>query len=464
MKKSISLLLALAQVFGLCACTGNTPESADPSPDSNTLSVGFGRENINPTSPVGMGGYNDSESRKSGAILDPIYTTCLAFRAGEETILIYTIDTVGMWSSSFSRLREQVSKATGVPQDNIFVGATHTHSAPSAGQDNAYDTMFYNAATYAAESAIKDLAPAQLLTASTELKGMNFVRHYLMNDGTYYGPSFGSTASGIKEHAMEPDSQMQLIKIERENKKDILMVNWQGHPASAANTTDYTGVSSDFVGHLRSKVENETDMLVAYFTGASGNVVRDSKIESIGHGLDYIAYGKKLGEFVIETLSDLKPVNSSGIATTRLNYDAEIDHSWDHMINEANEVFDLWKSTDKATGDALAKQYNFTSVYQAKSIINRYKMPATEQMDLRAFRVGGIGFTTGTYEMFCDHGLYVKQNSPFETTFIICGCYIYIPNEASFGYRSYEADCGFYAKGTGEKLAEKYVELLNAVK
>ena len=464
MKKLICVILVLLFACNLFACTDSPAETQPQDSTATTLLAGFGRENITPSSPVGMGGYNDSETRKSGAILDSIYTTCVAFRDGQETILVFTIDTVGMWESSFSRLREQVSKATGVSQDNIFVGATHTHSAPSAGQDNAYDTIFYNAATYAAESAIKDLAPAQLLTAATELKGMNFVRHYLMNDGTYYGSSFGSLASGIKEHAMEPDSQMQLIKIDRESKKDILMLNWQAHPASAANTADYTGVSSDFIGHLRSKVENETDLLVAYFTGASGNVTRDSKIESINHGLDYVAYGKKLGEYVIETLSDLKPVDSSGITTTRLNYDVEIDHSWDHMINEANEVFDLWKATNKATGDTLAKQYDFTSVYQAKSIRNRYKLPATEKLDIRAFRVGSIGFTTGTYEMFCDHGQYVKQNSPFETTFIICGCYIYIPNEASFEYRSYEADCGFYAKGTGEKLAEKYVDLLNSIK
>ena len=101
---------------------------------------------------------------------------------------------------------------------------------------------------------------------------------------------------------------------------------------------------------------------------------------------------------------------------------------------------------------------------QARAIRSRYDKPATEPRELRAFRVGPVGFTTGTYEMFCDHALYVKENSPFDITFIITGCGGYIGNKASFEYRSYETDTGMFASGTGEKMAEEYVKLLNAVK
>ena len=90
-------------------------------------------------------------------------------------------------------------------------------------------------------------------------------------------------------------------------------------------------------------------------------------------------------------------------------------------------------------------------------------MEKTTSMELNAFSVAGIGFTTGTYEMFSSEGAYVRDNSPFSTTFLITGNHGYIPNEAAYEYRSYEADTGYYAKGTAEKLAEKYVELLNSL-
>lgn len=65
--------------------------------------------------------------------------------------------------------------------------------------------------------------------------------------------------------------------------------------------------------------------------------------------------------------------------------------------------------------------------------------------------------------MFSDQGLYIKENSPFDTTFIITGNNGYLPSAEAYDYRSYEADTGLFAKGTAEMLAEKYVELLEGL-
>ena len=59
--------------------------------------------------------------------------------------------------------------------------------------------------------------------------------------------------------------------------------------------------------------------------------------------------------------------------------------------------------------------------------------------------------------------LFRSEHSPFDLTFIITGCSGYIPDPSAYVYRSYEADTGYYASGTGEKLAEEYVEMLKAV-
>ena len=464
MKKLISVLLSLCILFGLCACGG--AGDADQS-QAGGLQAGYGRENITPDFPVGMGGYSDSETRKSGMVLDYIYTTCVAFNEGDTTILVYTVDVCGLSDSVQEAMRMHISAYTGIPNENIFIGATHTHSAPSYGTNDAWDKVFLDAAGNAGKAAIADLAPIKIESTTATLENMNFVRHYLMNDGTYYGSNFGSTASGFKAHALEyPDRQLILLKLDREEKKDILMVNWQAHPAAAARQADYTGVSADFVGHTRSQLEANTGMMVAYYTGAAGNTNPKSLIESenVKNNNSYRDYGKTLAEEIEKVLPNLAPVEASGIKTTRYAFAAEVDHSWDYMIQEANEVFELWKSEGKEKGDALGKTYGFTSSYQARAIRTRASLPATQNREMRAFRIGPIGFTTGTYEMYSDHAEYVKQNSPFDTTFVITGCSGYIGNKASYEYRSYETDTGMYASGTGEKMAEKYVELLNAIK
>lgn len=466
MKKYISILLALVIVFGLCACGGaGNAGNTKTQPQGAALQAGFGRENITPEKPAGLGGYSDAETRISGVVLDYIYTTCVAFREGDTTILVFTIDVCGLIDTQMDWIRDYVTTNTGIPNENIFIGATHTHSAPQVSGNPDWKQQLNNACSTAAKAAIADLAPVQMQATTAKLEGLNFVRHYLMNDGTYYGSNFGSEVSGYKAHALDhADQQLILLKLDRETKKDILMVNWQAHPASTAREVDYTAVSADFVGPLRTKVENETGMHVAYYTGAAGNTNKDSRIASEAHNLGYKQYGEKIAEKVIENIPNLAAVEGSGIQTTKLDFDAPIDHSWDHMKKEADEVFELWKTAGKDAGDNLGKTYGFTSSYQARAIRTRYDKPATEVRQLRAFRVGPVGFTTGTYEMFSDHAEYVKENSPFDITVIITGCSGYIPNKAAYEYRSYESDTGFYASGTGEAMAEEYVKLLNAIK
>jgi hypothetical protein len=85
-------------------------------------------------------------------------------------------------------------------------------------------------------------------------------------------------------------------------------------------------------------------------------------------------------------------------------------------------------------------------------------------MEMGVFSIGDIGFTEGTYEMFSTNALYVKQNSPFETTVVITGNYSYMPAQICYSYRSYESDTGFYAEGSAETMAEQYVKMLKELK
>lgn len=465
MKKLLTLFLALTMVFSLCAC-GTSGEGEG----EGGLNVGFARENITPDFSVGLGGYSDSATRKSSGFLDYIYTTCIAVTEGEETILMITFDNVSAGQDIIEKIREVVTEATGISGEKIFVAATHCHSCPDMNSNEAdatkYKEFFLEAVGKTATNAMADRAPATILAGTSVFEGMNFVRHYLLENGTYAGPSFGDfNSSPIKDHATETDPQMVLVKFDRgDDKQDVLMVNWQAHPTNATSDIGYNNISADFPGALRTKLEKDTGLLCAYFTGASGNQVSDSKIESEAHGLTYKEYGEKLAELIQGKLDTLQPVEGTGIKTMRVNFAAEIDHSWDSMLTQANEVYDLWKSTDRDTGNVLAYTYGFTSVYQARSIRTRADMPETQDLELNVFSIGGIAFTTGTYEMFSDAGLYVKRNSPFDITFLVTGNRTYIASEAAFDYRSYESDTGYYAKGTAEKLAEKYVEMLNGLK
>ena len=244
----------------------------------------------------------------------------------------------------------------------------------------------------------------------------------------------------------------------------MLLVNWQAHPDSGSEL-GRNQIAASWVGPLRDELEKLSGMHVAYFSGATGNQNKDSKIPEEANNLNWWDYGIKMGQLTNEALSCLKPVTGTGIKTTRQMFDVEIDHSWDHMLNQANEVYDLWKSAGKSAGDALGKTYSFSSSYQARAIISRYSMEATRNLTIGAFNVGGIGFINHTYEMFSTSGIQVREQSPFDTTFIVSGNSSYIPSLENFeNYRSYEADTGFFAAGVAEKLVAEYITMLNEVK
>ena len=77
---------------------------------------------------------------------------------------------------------------------------------------------------------------------------------------------------------------------------------------------------------------------------------------------------------------------------------------------------------------------------------------------------GEMGFITAPNELFSTIGLHVRLHGPFENTFIITGNKWYVPCMAAYEYGAYEAVCSFYAKGTAEKMADTFVELLEKIR
>ena len=468
MKRSFCLVLCIALSLGLFGCAGAPAAATEPQAES-WLEAGFARVDVTPDFDIGLDGSGNADTRISTGVLDNLTVTCVAMKAEKTTILVFTADTLGYNNNLLSFFRPQIQLATGVPQSNIFLGATHTHSAPrlllKTEEGKKYLSMFCSALTDAAQMAISDLSPATLQAATTDLAGMNFVRHYKMSDGSYAGPNFGTFVGlDIADYSGTVDPELSLIKLDRDgNKKDILLMNWQAHPNNST-AVGYYLMSSDFVGKARKKLENETGMQVAYFTGASGNVHINSKIKADDHGLGWDAYGEKLAELTIDALALLKDVSGTGIQVTEKLYAAPVDHAWDHAVPQALEVMNTLNAKGQAAATALCAKYDFTSHHQARTIIERAKIGKSIQWELRAFRVGDLGFTTGTYEMWTESGKYVKDNSPFDVTFVITGNLIYIPAEEAFQYRNYEVDTTYFEKGTAEKLADEYIQMLNALK
>ena len=432
------------------------------------LLAGFAKIDVTPDYPVGLRGYANDETRISEMVVDNIYVTCIALTEGEETILMYTIDNCACEQPMADRIRACVTAATNIPGEKIFCAATHTHSAPSIGTLECgvrYRGEFLRACVKAAQDALADRAPAKVLAAKREIEGMNFVRHYVKQSGGIAGVAFGSfKGDPAVAHTTEPDKQLLLIKFQREGlHKSILLVNWQGHPDCSAEIGKLN-IAASYPGPLRDALTAYTGDLVAYFTGDDGNTVIHSAMKSDNHDYNWREYGVKMAELAYDAYKDLQEVEGTGISTNRRVLELETDHGKDHMIDQALEVIKVWKEVGLPEGMELAKSYGMSSVYQANAIRNKYNMDKTRELEINAFRVGGIGFTGGSYEMFSEAGLAIREGSPYEYTFLLTGNFSYIPSERAYDYQCYEAVTGYFARGTGEYLADQYIDMLHEIK
>jgi len=306
--------------------------------------------------------------------------------------------------------------------------------------------------------ALADRSAAQIYTARVETEGMNFVRRYIMNDGSLCGDNWGSMETGIRCHETEADRTLQLIKFIREDDA-VLVTNFQTH----SNYTIGSGcLSSDVAGAFRDALEEVSGCKVIHFNGASGNINPKSRIPEENIAADHRDWGRRLAAYAMK--ADFVR-QSTGVLKTRFDtFTAVANHAQDHLLEKAKEIVDVFYSTnDRALCKELGKPYGITSCYHALGIVGNSRLDATIPVHIFAFALGDISFVIAPIEMFDTNGMYIKDNSPFGTTFV-CGyanyCQGYMPSEIAGKNSGYEVVTSIFAPGNAEPLADRFVEML----
>ncbi len=436
------------------------------------LHVGYGRVNITPDYPVAIAG--SAANKISQGYLDPIYFTCLAFRQGEETLLVATMDLVGAYAEYSAPARTLISQATGIPEDHVILNGTHTHSSVGARNIEAegiarYREEFYRWAVEASKAALADLSPAEVWYGSAETQGMVWVRHYKMADGTFAGANYGSfKKSTIVGHASEAYGQMQLVRFVRSaaEKKDIVMMNYPAH----ATMQKELYISADFPGPARKYVEEKTDTLVAYFIAAAGDQVPSSRVPEEMFSSDYQVYGQEVGRIAVECMNNLTKTGNTEFRYAQRTFTGKSNKADLDRLDKALAVKAIWEQVGgrgTKEGKAAAKEYGFSSVYQVTAILNRANLPETRSLELRTLAFGELGFIFASYEMFGVSAAQIKKESPYDMTFIISCSQNhdgYLPSKLGWSLGCYESQITRFAPGTAEILAGEYVDLLEEMK
>ena len=473
MKKLFVLLLCLVLAAALLvACTNETANEPTEPDYSGTFRVGFGRVNITPELGIGLAGMGDDATRKAKDIESKLYMTCIAVTdENENTVLLMTSDSIRTETWVCDLMRDMIHSELGVPRENIFSSTTHTHNAPDTIRTE-YTVFYQQAGLEACKKAMEDRRPAEMYTGTTEAEGLNFVRHYVMEDAegnrSIVGPNYGDeTGKTYVGHETEVDNSVQLIKFVREGFKDIILMNFRGHPIVSAGG-HYTSISAGYIDDCRSTMEEELKCHFAYFQGASGNVSDTSEIVSENNfRTNYTDLGEKLAYVAIDYLDSLEKVNTGAVEVKTVNYYGNVRVDSQEYITAATK-FNNVKKTGGSMADAIKASGNLCFCPQALSCIEmrqqQYKIGKGQMaLEMGAISIGDVAFISSPWEMFDNTGMQIKEGSPYEQTFVMYlsnGRGKYLPSEPAYSNGCYEKELSYFVKGTAEEVAGLYIDML----
>lgn len=431
------------------------------------LSVGYAKVDVTPRHSVPLSGYNNEATRYSDNVLDPLYATCLAFSDDEgSTALLIGLDSLhaAPW------MRQAVSEATGLPLERVHVSGSHSHAAPLCllgsglpGADEHLLGTLKPGLIDAAQKALADRKPAQAYVTQTQTMGLNFVRNYLMEDGTWAGPNFGNQNQPYVAHESEADGQLQLVKFVREGGKDVVVANFGVHQTRTGGVKKHN-VSADSFGAMRAKLELELDCRVAYFYAVGGNLASTSKIKTEPYAKDHVEHGRALADYALAANDTYRPVSTGPVRVKALPLELEVNHCLDHLADAARAIVRVWNDTgDRVRCKDMAKQAGMNSVYHAISVLDKLALGKTYDLEIAAISLGDVAFAVAPYEMYDTNGKQIKEGAPHALT-VIATCAneyrSYLPSALGFEHGGYTVDRCRFVPGTGERVAREYISLL----
>ena len=438
------------------------------------LKVGHGIADITPEISLPLDGYGNAEHRISEEVRDPLKATCIAFTDPEDhTVLLFTVDVIHVFPFVTEQVRDVLCEEFGLPRENVMIAATHSHSTPKLEADEnpailAYHKKFVTGLVEAGRKAMGNRFPATTSVGFVPTERMNFIRHYKIADGSYAGANFGKWGPGVVGHASNNDSWVQVVKFDRIGAKPIILVNFQAHPCFTGGV-DKKVISADYIGELRDYIQMKTGAKFAFFQGAAGNQNGVSFYPRETRTTDVVEYAHLLGDYVLQALEAPVQIKGTKVSMVHRALDLPLDHTeGQELVEKCRAIQKEWlEKADRNYSNEQARAIGLNSIYAVNGVLMRQTLPESEIMDIYAFRVGELGFVCAPYEMFGANGMYIKEYSPYAMTFVVSCCndaQAYLASDLAFTHGCYEVDTRRFPRGTAEKVADNFVEMLKEQK
>lgn len=351
-------------------------------------------------------------------IRDDCEANALLLKTGDEAVLLVSCDLVGLEADVVTSAREAMGKATGIPERNIIIAGTHTHSGPSLiptsfqkPLDADYIKRLRQWLVELAEEAVSNIRPCKIgWGLGTAQIGYNRRCCWADSTHTMHGDTRREDFTGLE--GPDDSRHLALFAVDADGKPIAVLYNNTTHPTCFYGANFY---SADFPGLARTYLRQALgDIGVLYFNGAFGDISIENQLTK--HHYTESSEQKVSRAACLtagETLRLLhETVFHDNPTLLHLFEDVELDVRLPdpELVKWAKEILARVNAGETlASGECMR-------AHGIKLLNDRFGGRPVDVAPVHAIRIGDVGLITQPCELYCQFGLDIKRRSPAPLT------------------------------------------------
>src|SRR5256885_1191651 len=425
------------------------------------LEAGEGVSDLTPPLGVELAGFHKpiGKERRTTGVRQPCSVRALALRVGKTEAAIAVMDLLGLSQEFARKTKKRIAKKTDIPEKNIRICATHSHSAPTlvflrqwGALSPQFEKLAEDRTLEAVVAAKNDLAPADLYFGTDRVQGGNHNR----TTKTWKTDAEFTKESTDSERWL--DTTLRAIYFQRETpKRSLLWYNFSAHDVCFTDSQ----AGPDWPGIVLAKMQARDELQPTFLQGNCGDV-------NPGDGATSLGDPEKVSEAVYAALhhatnhSEYVNVDQMRILSEQIDLPLDIARLRSEI--ETYEANPSACTKAEWVDAAFAKDW-----HEGARKWNPRK--TTYPAPLSAMRLGEVALLFHPSELYSYYGLAIQRDSPFPQT-LVCGYtddFVgYIPDPKGYENKEYAAvvvpkltGLPPFKPDVGRELARQSIKLLN---
>ena len=442
-------LPSLAFLLGVLAFISSPPLLAQP------LRVGAAAVNVEADDAMVIAG-GIGPGKATGQEGD-LRATAIVLELPPSKVAIVSCDVLFVPGDLVDRALARIERETKIPPSNVLVHATHTHHAPSVTAVHGYgpDATFGERLEAAIVRSVADAdqkltGDARFFFHLAEEKTIGQNSRLLLKDGKIFWV-------GPRDDAVRPTGPFdpELPVLAFRGPGDKLLAALFNHSTHTIGTRRPGVRSPSFYGLAAQELEAELGAPVAFLEGASGST----------HNLGGVTTGRavdRLKATVRDALAKARPRPVNRVVSVKRPFTFKV-RTFDEA-EEDRKVVEYCRSRIPAGADATIE------VFRAMRKTLAPQQGQQRSTTVQAILIGDVALVGVPAEYFTVLGMDIKERSPFPDTFVaeLSNDWIgYLPDREAHRLGGYQTWMGLHSyaeEGTGERMGDEVVKMLEEMK